>query len=95
MKRTRGGTQASRKGPAEFFTGTVRIEPLRAPTLRASVSRASVTFEPAARTARRTQPLGQTLVVTAGCNKAYRPRIVQNPAGLYKKPGHNDVTATI
>ena len=63
----RGGSQASRTGPADNFTGTVRIDPLfDAPEPR-RVSGASVTFEPGARTAWHVHPLGQTLIVTAGC----------------------------
>ncbi len=68
----RNGTQPSGKGPAEWFTGTVRIDPLfKAPDL-ARVSGASVTFEPGARTAWHTHPLGQTLIVTAGSGLAQR-----------------------
>ena len=68
----RSGSQPSAKGPAEYFTGTVRIDPLfeaHAPTRTAG---ASVTFEPGARTAWHTHPLGQTLIVTAGCGLAQR-----------------------
>ena len=61
------GSQASMKGAAEFFTGNVRIDPLNSPPAPARVSCASVTFEPGARTAWHTHPLGQTLIVTAGC----------------------------
>ena len=63
---TRGGSQPSRQGPAETFTGSVRIEPLfnANPPSRGSGGR--VTFEPGARTAWHTHPLGQTLIVTAG-----------------------------
>lgn len=67
MKIRRNGTQASLKGPAEWFSGTVRLDPLflkaEAP---ARATGASVTFEPGARTAWHTHPLGQTLIVTAG-----------------------------
>ena len=62
----RKGTQPSGKGPAEWFTGTVRIDPLFKAPDPARVSGASVTFEPGARTAWHTHPLGQTLIVTAG-----------------------------
>ncbi|MDR6376666.1 quercetin dioxygenase-like cupin family protein [Paraburkholderia caledonica] len=55
------------KGPEQWFTGTVRIDPLNAPPPPARVSCAAVTFEPGARTAWHTHPLGQTLLVTAGC----------------------------
>ena len=63
------GSQPSLKGPAEYFTGTVRIDPLYAPPSPARVSCASVTFEPGARSAWHTHPLGQTLIVTAGCGQ--------------------------
>jgi len=63
----RAGSHPSGKGPAEYFTGTVRIDPLNAPPEPARVSMALVTFEPGARTAWHTHPLGQTLIVTAGC----------------------------
>jgi quercetin dioxygenase-like cupin family protein len=55
------------KGPAEWFTGTVRIDPLFAEADPSRVSGALVTFEPGARTAWHTHPLGQRLIVTAGC----------------------------
>ena len=67
MELKRVGSQPSAKGPQEYFTGTVRIDPLNAPPAPARVSVASVTFEPGARSAWHTHPLGQTLVVTAGC----------------------------
>ena len=60
------GSQPSVKGPEDWFTGTVRIDPLFDRTEPARVSGASVTFEPGARTAWHTHPLGQTLIVTAG-----------------------------
>jgi quercetin dioxygenase-like cupin family protein len=63
----RSGSQPSRKGPAEWSTGTVRIDPLFQPNDPARVGGASVTFEPGARTAWHAHPLGQTLIVTAGC----------------------------
>ena len=68
----RNGSQPSNKGPAEWFTGTVRIDPLFAPTEPAQAGGASVTFEPGARTAWHTHPLGQTSIVTAGCGRAQR-----------------------
>ena len=68
----RVGSQASVKGPADWFTGTVRIDPLFEATAPARTSAAAVTFEPGARTAWHTHPLGQTLVVTAGCGRAQR-----------------------
>ena len=68
----RAGTQASTKGPAEWFTGNVRIDPLFQTADPAQANGASVTFEPGARTAWHTHPLGQTLIVTAGCGRAQR-----------------------
>lgn len=66
------GSQPSVVGPAEWFTGTVRLDaPFQFPD-PARASSASVTFEPGARTAWHTHPLGQTLVVTAGCGWAQR-----------------------
>ena len=66
MEITRNGTQPSRKAPADHFAGAVRVDPLFQPPPPARVVGASVTFEPGARTAWHTHPLGQTLVVTAG-----------------------------
>jgi quercetin dioxygenase-like cupin family protein len=66
----RNGSQASNKGPADWFTGTVRIDPLFQASAPARAQAASVTFEPGARTAWHTHPLGQTLIVTAGCGRA-------------------------
>ena len=68
----RSGSQPSGKGPAEYFTGTVRIDPLFQAPDPARVVGASVTFEPGARTAWHTHPLGQTLIVTAGSGCAQR-----------------------
>ena len=68
----RSGSQPSAKGPADWFTGTVRIDPLFDRSDPARVSGAAVTFEPAARTAWHTHPLGQTLIVTAGFGRAQR-----------------------
>ena len=68
----RSGSQPSGKGPSDWFTGTVRIDPLFESAEPARVVGASVTFEPGARTAWHTHPLGQTLVVTAGCGRAQR-----------------------
>ena len=67
MEIKRSGSQPSIKGPAEWFTGTVRIDPLFAEADPSRVSGALVTFEPGARTAWHTHPLGQRLIVTAGC----------------------------
>ena len=66
MKITRVGSQASTKGPADWFTGTVRVDPLFQAPDPAMVSGTCVTFEPGARTAWHTHPLGQTLIVVAG-----------------------------
>ncbi|MBY0613246.1 MAG: cupin domain-containing protein [Beijerinckiaceae bacterium] len=73
MELKRAGSQASQKGSAEYFTGVVRLDPLRSPEAPARVACALVTFEPGARTAWHTHPLGQTLLVTAGCGLAQRP----------------------
>jgi quercetin dioxygenase-like cupin family protein len=66
MEIKRSGSQASGKGPADYFTGAVRIDPLFQAPEPARASGASVTFEPGARTAWHTHPLGQTLIVTSG-----------------------------
>ena len=67
MKFNRSGSIPSQAGPAEWFTGTVRLDPLFAASEPGRVSGASVTFEPGARSAWHTHPLGQALIVTAGC----------------------------
>ena len=72
MEIKRIGSQPSAKGPAEWFTGTVRMDPLFNPAEPGRVAGVSVTFEPAARTAWHTHPLGQTLVVTAGVGRVQR-----------------------
>src|SRR3954469_4191943 len=72
MEIKRIGSQPSSKGPADWFTGTVRVDPLFTAPAPARVSGASVTFEPGARTAWHTHPLGQTLIVTAGCGRVQR-----------------------
>ena len=72
MEIKRNGTQPSKVGSAEWFTGTVRIDPLFPATDPARAAGNSVTFEPGARTAWHTHPLGQTLIVTAGCGRAQR-----------------------
>jgi quercetin dioxygenase-like cupin family protein len=66
------GSRPSTKGPAEWFTGTVRIDPLIDAPMPARVNGASVTFEPGARTAWHTHPLGQTLIVVSGAGRAQR-----------------------
>ncbi len=68
----RSGSQPSGKGPAEYFTGAVRIDPLFQAPDPARVSSASVTFEPGARTAWHSHPLGQTLIVTEGLGRVQR-----------------------
>jgi quercetin dioxygenase-like cupin family protein len=72
MEIKRVGSQPSSKGPADWFTGIVRIDPLFDRSEPARVSGASVTFEPGARTAWHTHPLGQTLIVISGCGWAQR-----------------------
>lgn len=72
MEIKRVGSQASTKGPADYFTGTVRIDPLVHAPAPARVAAAAVTFEPGARTAWHAHPLGQTLVVTAGFGRVQR-----------------------
>ena len=72
MEIRRVGSQPSSKGPADWFTGAVRIDPLFEAPEPARVRGASVTFESGARTAWHTHPLGQTLIVTAGCGRAQR-----------------------
>jgi quercetin dioxygenase-like cupin family protein len=73
MEIKKNGTQASIKGPKDWFTGTVRIDPLFLQAQEpARTTGGSVTFEPGARTAWHTHPLGQTLIVTAGCGRVQR-----------------------
>jgi quercetin dioxygenase-like cupin family protein len=72
MEIKRNGSQPSGNGPAEYFSGTVRIDPLFQAHDPARTVGASVTFEPGARTAWHTHPLGQTLIVTAGSGRAQR-----------------------
>src|ERR671934_8352 len=68
----RSGSQPSGKGPAEWFTGTVRIDPLFGANAPARAASNAVTFEPGARTAWHTHPLGQVLIVTFGCGWVQR-----------------------
>ena len=68
----RSGSQSSAKGPADYFTGTARIDPLFEASDPARVVGVSVTFDPGARTAWHTHPLGQTLIITAGSGRAQR-----------------------
>ena len=72
MDITWAGSQPSAKGPPDWFTGTVRIDPLFTAPDPARSGAALVTFEPGARTAWHTHPLGQTLIVTAGCGRVQR-----------------------
>jgi len=72
MEIFRVGHNPSAKGPADWFTGTVRVDRLFNPVAPDRVQGASVTFEPGARTAWHSHPLGQTLVVTAGAGRVQR-----------------------
>ena len=72
MEIKRNGSQPSVKGPADWFTGTVRIDALFQPNEARRAAAATVTFEPGARTAWHTHPLGQTLIVLSGCGRAQR-----------------------
>lgn len=84
------GTQASWPGPAEWFTGTVRIDPLFSAPPPAAASGACVTFEPGARTDWHTHPRGQILIVTAGCGRVQReggPVRTLRPGDVVSIPG--------
>ncbi|MCS7219982.1 MAG: cupin domain-containing protein [Anaerolineae bacterium] len=72
MEIVRNGSQPSRRGSSDYFTGIVRVDPLFEASDPARVRCASVTFEPGARTAWHIHPLGQILIVTAGCGRAQR-----------------------
>ena len=72
MEITRVGSQPSGKGSEDWFTGAVRIDPLFQPNDSRRAGAATVTFEPGARTAWHTHPLGQTLIVISGCGWAQR-----------------------
>lgn len=85
MEIKKAGSQPSMQGPADWFTGTVRVDPLFQTEDPARVSGASVTFEPGARTAWHTHPLGQTLIVTAGYGR------VQREGGPVEEIGPGDV----
>ena len=85
MELQRIGTKPSSKGPAEFFTGSVRIDPLIQTPAPARLGGAAVTFEPGARSAWHTHPLGQMLIVTAGCG------LVQSEGGPVVKIRPGDV----
>lgn len=92
MDLKRAGSQPSERGPAAYFTGTVRIDPLNTPPAPARAACASVTFEPGARSNWHTHPLGQTLVVTAGCGwtQCEGGPVVEIRAGdvVWCPPGH-------
>jgi quercetin dioxygenase-like cupin family protein len=92
MELKRAGSQPSGKGSAEWFTGTVRIDPLHSASQPARVSCAAVTFEPGARSNWHTHPLGQILLVTAGCGwtQCDGEEIVEIRAGdvIWCPPGH-------
>lgn len=85
MNITRAGSQPSNKGPADWFTGTVRIDPLFTAPTPARATGAVVTFEPGARTAWHTHPLGQTLVVVSGFG------LVQRDGGAIEEIRPGDV----
>ena len=72
MEITRIGSRPSSKGPEDWFTGSVRIDPLFQPNDARRGAAATVTFEPGARTAWHTHPLGQTLIITSGCGWVQR-----------------------
>lgn len=72
MNIKRSGSQPSGKGHVEWFTGSVRVDPLFQAEAPGRVAGAQVTFEPGARTAWHTHPLGQTLIVTSGCGRVQR-----------------------
>ena len=72
MEIKRAGSQPPKQGPADWFTGTVHIDPLFQVTAPARAAGNAVTFGPGARTAWHTHPLGQTLIVTTGCGRAQR-----------------------
>ncbi|SLN56535.1 Cupin domain protein [Aquimixticola soesokkakensis] len=72
MQIYRAGAKPSTKGPSDYFTGTVRVDPLFNPEFPDRVQGATVTFEPLARTAWHTHPLGQTIVITAGVGRVCR-----------------------
>jgi quercetin dioxygenase-like cupin family protein len=85
MEITRIGTRPSYKGPEDWFTGSVRVDPLFDPNDTRRAAAASVTFEPGARTAWHTHPLGQTLIIISGCG------LVQREGGPIEKVFPGDV----
>jgi quercetin dioxygenase-like cupin family protein len=92
MQLKRAGSVPSIRGSADFFTGAVRIDPLNTQPEPSRLSCASVTFEPGARSHWHTHPLGQTLVVTAGCGwtQCEGHPVVEIRAGdvIWCPPGH-------
>jgi quercetin dioxygenase-like cupin family protein len=92
MELKRAGSIPTQPGPAEFFTGTVRVDPLNTPPAPARATSAYVTFAPGARSAWHTHPLGQTLIVTAGrgWTQCAGEPIVEIRAGdvIWCPPGH-------
>jgi quercetin dioxygenase-like cupin family protein len=92
MELKRTGSVPSQRGPEQYFTGVVRIDPLYSAPAPARVACASVTFEPGARSAWHTHPLGQILVVTSGCGwtQCDGESIVEIRAGdvIWCSPGH-------
>ena len=103
MEIKRSGSQPSQKGPAEYFTGTVRIDPLFQPNAPARAAGAYVTFEPCARSAWHTHPLGQVLIVTSGVGRVQRwggpveeiraGDVVHTPPGVKHWHGASPTTA--
>jgi quercetin dioxygenase-like cupin family protein len=85
MEIKRNGSQPSSKGPSDWFSGTVRIDPLFQAPNPARVATASVTFEPGARTAWHTHPLGQTLIITSGSG------LVQRDGGAIQEVHPGDI----
>ncbi|GGD19130.1 (R)-mandelonitrile lyase [Aureimonas glaciei] len=81
----RNGSQPSAPGPSDYFTGTVRLDAPFSASAPARISGATVTFEPGARTAWHTHPLGQTLIVTAGLGWA------QREGGVVEEIGAGDI----
>src|SRR3954462_13220717 len=92
MQLKRAGSQPSAKGSSDWVTGTVRIDPLSGPPAAARHSCAAITFEPGARSRWHTHPLGQTLIVTAGCGwtQCEGEEKVEIRAGdvIWSPPGH-------
>jgi len=94
MNISRNGTQPSTKGSADYFTGTVRVDPLFQAEPPARVMSAGVTFEPGARTAWHTHPLGQTLAVTAGFGRPHAGADPSRRSGRATSSGSRPVRST-